>query len=330
VAYRATPLGDADGQDVCIKITADQASWHRECYFGEMLVDFTRAIQVLDSFPLVRGRRVDYVLALELAEHGSLASYLGSHPEPWDESRVRREVAGLLAPLEALHFGAGMHRDITPFNIFVSARETLKLGDFGIAKHSPDRRGLPAVTMNWAFAPGSAHRDDAVWRPQDDVWQVGQLLATLVRGYVDFPIGTRDVKQLPCSPELKAIIRRAIGSKTHRFWDALELYQSLVPEQTAKPTRKSRLRNLEGKTVVFTGRLWMRRADAARLVERLGGTVSKDVTSLTDVIVQGAIAPSYIADTKGVKLIKAEALRKRGKRIAIIDEAQFRRLVGAP
>jgi len=118
----------------------------------------------------------------------------------------------------------------------------------------------------------------SVWDQADDVWQVGQILATLVKGCVEGPIGKREVKGLPCSSQLKA------------------------------------------------GRLWTRRADAARLVLRCGGRVSGAVSARTDVIVQGAISSSYVAGTKGVKLIEAEAYRQRGKAIAVISEARFRHL----
>src|SRR2546422_9288599 len=60
---------------------------------------------------------------------------------PQPERLVRREIAGILAVLDALHRGQALHRDLTPFNVFVCEHEQLKLGDFGIATHQLSRRG---------------------------------------------------------------------------------------------------------------------------------------------------------------------------------------------
>ena len=116
-AYRATPIGETRGGDVCIKVTRNPASWHRECYFGELLRDNPRVIQVQDSFPHLAGHRVNYMLALELAEYGDLQKHLSKLPKPWGEKRVRREVARILRALDQIHGGGAMHRDITPFNL---------------------------------------------------------------------------------------------------------------------------------------------------------------------------------------------------------------------
>ena len=81
------------------------------------------------------------------------------------------------------------------------------------------------------------------------------------------------------------------------------------------------------KNVVFTGRLWTRRADAVDLVRHAGARVSKSVSRQTDVLVCGEPSPSYVANSKGMKRIEAETLNQQGANIAIINEAQFRRLV---
>jgi DNA ligase (NAD+) len=73
-----------------------------------------------------------------------------------------------------------------------------------------------------------------------------------------------------------------------------------------------------GKTFVLTGTLsTLKREQAAALIEARGGKVSGSVSKKTDYVVAGADA--------GSKLDKAQALG-----IAIIDEAQLRKLCGEP
>src|SRR5262249_29777366 len=124
VVYGARAVSGAPiGMDLCMKFTANQASWHREALFGELLAGNDRGIRVIESFPrFTRGRgshRVEYCLVFELAKHGSLADWLEAEPNVWSEAKVKQEMVGLLRVLDQLHGGAVLHRDVTPFNVFV-------------------------------------------------------------------------------------------------------------------------------------------------------------------------------------------------------------------
>lgn len=333
VTYRARILngdGRATGAPVCLKLIngKNQASWIREAYFGELLARYPRVIQILDAFPVWDGRRnrerLRYCLVFELAEHGDVAKWLERRGKCLSEPRVKREIVGLLHALDRIHGGGAVHRDLTPFNVLVCENETLKLGDFGLARHSRKGRGVHAGTFNPGWVP-SAIRDAEQhrWRERDDIYQMGQLLAALVQGEAA-PISTRQVKALRCSAELKAVIRRAIGESGERYRDALEMIAGIEAPGSV-PT--GGVTTLSGKQVVFTGRLSMPRREAERLVSRAGGNVSGRVTTRTDVLVRGLDAPGWIADRQGRKLIDAVRIHERGGGIRVINEAQFRRLV---
>src|SRR3712207_9319954 len=77
-----------------------------------------RALQVYDRFAIVEGLRMRYCLAMEYAEHGDLGAWL-ARKGPQSERFVRREIAAILQTLDALHRGNALHRDLTPFNVFV-------------------------------------------------------------------------------------------------------------------------------------------------------------------------------------------------------------------
>ena len=326
--YGASPLNSPGGPEVCIKFTDDEDGWHCEAYFGKLLEGNERAIRVFESFPHVRHDRKStpqFCLVLERARHGALAKWLEARARPWSEVRVKREVGGLLRLLDQLHGGGILHRDVTPFNVFVCDGERLKLGDFGIARSRlGGRQGVAADIFNLAWAPsGIAEEEQRRWLATDDIYQMGQLLAVLVRRDAQ-PITTRVVRALGCSNNLKAVIRPAIGNRGERYRDALEMLAAIqVPHQA--PT--GGVSSLRGKLVVFTGPLSIPREQATDWVQRMGGRVASKVTSATDVLVRGLDSSVWIAGDQGMKLLAAARLQERGKAIRIINERQFRRLI---
>src|ERR1043166_5004849 len=120
--YLATPnrRGALPAQ-VCVKITDRLAPWLRESYFAELLDREPRALRVFDRFVIVDEARTRYCLAMEYAVHGDLGAWL-ARKGPQPERLVRREIAGILAVLDVLHRGQALHRDLTPFNVFVCER----------------------------------------------------------------------------------------------------------------------------------------------------------------------------------------------------------------
>ncbi len=89
-----------------------------------------------------------------------------------------------------------------------------------------------------------------------------------------------------------------------------------------------RVTSLEGKNVVFTGGMAIKRAEARRLVQRRGGTCQDRVNQTTDIVVVGdQVAPNWIAEHKGTKLLDVDREWARGHRIAILREKRFLELV---
>ena len=111
-----------------------------------------------------------------------------------------------------------MHRDLTPFNVFVCAGNELKLGDFGIATHQLNPRGVTADAFNLFHVPneiawGRVRR----WQKRDDVYQIGLLAAMLLRGDITSPMRSKDVRTLPCSDHLKEVVHRCLGARAKRY-----------------------------------------------------------------------------------------------------------------
>jgi serine/threonine-protein kinase len=312
---------------VCVKVSTHIDGWVRESYFGDLLDDHPRAIRVFDRFPFFdTDGRLLYCLVIEHAAHGDLSTYLTRHAKGWTETIARREIAGVLEVLGKLHRGQLLHRDLTPMNVFVCDKRHLKLGDFGIVRQQSDGRGITARTMNALTAPSDILAGAAPkWQARDDVYQVGQLLAMVVKGDARERIRTPDVRRLPCSDHLKEIVYRCIGERRKRYESADELIDALRNPPAA--LRAGVLRTLKGVHLAFTGILSRRRSDAVKAARRAGAIVHGSPSARTSVVVRGKPNPLQAAGRDGgIKLMEIKRLREKGHRITLLNETQFWRL----
>ena len=328
-AYLARRLGRSPlvPEIVCIKVSVRIDGWLRESYFGQLLDGHPRAIRVFDSFPLLHANgAVRYCLALEYARHGDLGAFLHRGGKGWSETAARREIAGILQVLGKLHRGQLLHRDLTPVNVFVCENRRLKLGDFGIVRQQSDRRGITARTMNALTAPSDILEGSVPkWQARDDVYQVGQLLAMVIKGDARTRIRTPDVRQLPCSDQLKEIVYRCIGERRKRYESADELIDAL---RNPPPSLRSGItRSLKGLHIAFTGILSKPRRDAIAAARRAGAIVHGGPSTQTTVVVRGRPNVLQAAGRDaGLKLMEIKRLREKGHRITLLNESQFWRL----
>jgi serine/threonine-protein kinase len=329
-AYLARRLGRSSivPDVVCIKVSRWIDGWIREAYFGRLLDGHPRAIRVFDVFPLIGAPPVVYALALEYAALGDLSAFLARAGRAWSETAARREIAGVLDVLGKLHRGQTLHRDLTPVNVFVCDGRHLKLGDFGIARLQSDVRGITARTLNTLTAPSEFLAGAAPkWQARDDVYQVGQLLAMLIKGDARTRIRTSEVRGLPCSDHLKEIIYRCIGERRKRYENANELIEALRTRPAS--LKAGILRTLQGVHLAFTGILTRKRREAAQAARRAGAIVHSGPSARTTVVVRGRPNPLQAAGVDGgLKLMEIKRLREKGHRITLLDEKQFWLLAG--
>jgi len=324
-AYQATRV---DGDEICVlKVTGHAVSWHRESYFGFLLSASPGLVRVIESFVWLRSGAPLYCLISEFMEGGDVGSYLERHPEPWPEKHARREIIRLLRAVTLLHDSGAVHRDITPGNVFVTGRRTLKLGDFGIAMHRVGRHEVAADAFTPRFAPAPIRqRKTKSWRQADDVHQIAQLYAALLQGAGTRKFTAAEVKNFSCSPHAKSILQRCIGERRKCFESATEMLKAL--ENAESTARAARVNSLSGKHVVFTGPLSLLRAEAKRLAKRAGAIVEDRVNQLTDVLIVGGPSPQWKAELKGQKLLDVDREKERGHEIAVVREKRFLALVG--
>ncbi len=324
----AAPQGGLPAQ-VCIKITERLSAWLREAYFAELLFREPRSLKVYDRFVEVENGHTRYCIALEYAVHGDLGVWI-ENKGAQSERFVRREIAAILQALDALHRGQALHRDLTPFNVFVCENEELKLGDFGIATHQMSHRGVTADAFNPFNAPTEiAWGRQRRWQQRDDIYQIGLIAAMLLRGDVTKQVNSKDVRGLPCSDHLKEVIYRCLGSRGKRYEAAGELIAAL--RERPKQQNLGRIKSLEGKRVSFTGFLSRPRSEAIAAARKAGAIVQTKPGPSSDVLVRGRPNAQQIAGKAGgVKLLEVRRLATRGQPVKVIGERQFWKLVEPP
>ena len=328
--YLATPMPQHGlPPQVCVKITERLPAWLREAYFAELLFREPRALRVYDRFVEVDGERTRYCIALEYATHGDLSVWL-QEKGAQSERFVRREIAAILQALDILHRGQALHRDLTPFNVFVCDDEQLKLGDFGIATHQLSHRGVTADAFNPFNAPteiawGKVRR----WQQRDDIYQIGLIAAMLLRGDITNSVSSKDVRRLPCSDHLREVIYRCLGSRGKRYEAAGELISAL--RKKFKETKPGRITSLKGKRISFTGFLSRPRVEAIAAARKAGAIYVSKPGPSSDVLVRGRPNALQIAGAVGgTKLLEIRRLAARGNPITVIGEKQFWKLAQIP
>jgi serine/threonine protein kinase len=328
--YLATPTPqDGLPAQVCIKVTERISGWLREAYFAELLFREPRALRVFDRFAEQAGMRMRYCIALEYAADGDLSVWL-QRKGGQSERFVRREIAAILEALDALHRGQAMHRDLTPFNVFVCQDEQLKLGDFGIATHQRSERGVTADAFNPFSAPneiawGKVRR----WQQRDDIYQIGLIAAMLLHGDSTRSMSSRDVRRLPCSDHLKEVIYRCLGARGKRYEAAGDLIAALRERQPKQ--QLGRIADLRGKRLSFTGFLSRPRKEAIAAAKKAGAIVQSKPGASSDVLVRGRPNALQIAGQDGgTKLLEIKRLANKGHAVKVIGEKQFWKLVEPP
>ena len=264
--------------------------------------------------PRSEGTRMRYCLAMEYAEHGDLGAWLarkGAQTGAVRPPRDRRD-----PPARSTRCIAGRRCIATSRRSTSSSatNEQLKLGDFGIATHQLSRRGVTADAFNLFNAPteiawGKVRR----WQQRDDIYQVGQIAAMLLRGDITSPMRSRDVRGLPCSDHLKEVIHRCLGVARQALRGG-----GRADRGAAASGRRScssgRVASLEGQA-----RLVHRLPRAARAARRSprrrrrARSCSRSPGQSTDVLVRGRPNALQIAGTDGgSKLMEIRRLAAQG------------------
>ncbi|WP_020467382.1 serine/threonine-protein kinase, partial [Singulisphaera acidiphila] len=177
-------------------------------------------------------------VALELLEGGSLAASLGGCPQLGRPSATM--AATLARAVHAAHQAGIVHRDLKPSNVLFARDGTLKITDFGLAKHleedGPTETGQ--VLGSPCYIPPEQARGEAKdVGPAADVYALGAILYEMLTGRPPFkgttPMETviQVLEQEPVPPsqlqfqvprDLETICLKCLAKPPHRRYPSAE------------------------------------------------------------------------------------------------------------
>lgn len=170
----------------------------------------------------------------------------------------------ILRALAYLHRHGVLHRDLKPSNILISADQSLKLVDFGLAVESGDARRDNAVGTVPYMAP-ELFRGEAA-SEASDLYAVGVIAYEMLVGHLPFR-NARSTTELiakivfqepdlaPIPPELRQVIGRALRkSPAERPQDAMTLLHELLAPVGARASEPPPSRDSHLVAARFTGR----------------------------------------------------------------------------
>ncbi|WP_336048093.1 serine/threonine-protein kinase [Streptomyces sp. CA2R101] len=175
-------------------------------------------------------------LVMELVDGHSLADLLTA-AGPLPAEHVARIAAQAAAGLAAAHRQGIVHRDIKPANLLLGADDTLKIGDFGIARFLDDPGAALTATGQIVGTSLYLAPERALGRtagPASDVYSLGCVLYQLLTGRPPFQADSA-VAVLRQHLDAAPVLPRRLGADLPPAFENY-LFGLLAKEPESRPT----------------------------------------------------------------------------------------------
>ncbi|KAL4486491.1 hypothetical protein ABPG72_018445 [Tetrahymena utriculariae] len=221
----------------------------------------------------------NYYLIFEFCSNGDLENYIKKHYEgKLNESLCQQVIFQVREAFKKLTHHKIVHRDLKLANILVDEKFTIKIADFGFAKHNQDddllksTLGTP-ITMAPEILNGKQYNEKC------DIWSLGVIIYQMVFGKPPFmpAKGTgingliREIQkekfdfpeQIPISDELKNLLRRMLTVDPQNRLNFKELFSNKWITGEFKPGMKGK--EIETQNIDLTQSLKQKKEQAKEI-----------------------------------------------------------------
>lgn len=193
-----------------------------------------------------------YYIVMEYVE-GKVLNEIIKETEKMPVKLVLKICSQLLDGIAYAHKKGVLHRDIKPANIFVRPDETVKIGDFGIAKVS----GIDGLTRSGATVGTLLYSSPEQIRgekmgPGTDIYSLGVTLYEMLTGVQpfktgsgsDFEIQKAHLERIPGNPssinkavssDLDAVVMKSLAKNSSARFLSIEAFKKVINGLSRKP-----------------------------------------------------------------------------------------------
>ena len=170
----------ADSSKVCVPVGQEQREYHRgRIRFLKEAQDVARfqsEPNIVSIYDYLEENDTAYMV-MEYLHGCTLKQYIREHGGRLDTDHILHICLSVLDALAVVHKAGMIHRDISPENIFICEDLTVKLIDFGAAKHVYlDGEQTMSVVLKPGYAPPEQYAKKDKQGPWTDIYALGATL----------------------------------------------------------------------------------------------------------------------------------------------------------
>ncbi len=224
---------------------------------AQMMAEFSNEPDIVKIYSYLKANETAYII-MEYVDAELLKDRLGRAPKMSVEE-ASGYLISILTALAKIHQKGIVHKDISPDNIFLTGKDTIKLGDFGAARRQEEQPDEHAeVIVKVGYTPPEQYQPGSGQKPSMDVYSAGAVFYEMVTGEKPLDAMDRQDEDLLQSParcgavidaRLDRIVMRAMAVKPRFRFQAAEQFRCAVvgkekvrlPEEELKQKRRLRL-----------------------------------------------------------------------------------------